>query len=205
MTSCHLLLGAAGLLLAIGLVMVFSASAMEAALDGESAWAPGIKQLLLAGVGLCAMLVALRLPTGFVRRWSPIALLAVLVLLVLVLIPGIGQQRNGARQWISLGFTDFQPSELAKLVFALWGAHVLALRERYLTTRSLLLPVLPVFGVLAVLVLAERDFGGVVTLLLVLLGLLSAGGVRLPLFAALRAPGALLLARIGGTPPYPWG
>src|SRR3712207_1649141 len=204
MTSCHLLLGAAGLLLAIGLVMVFSASAMEAALDGESAWAPGIKQLLLAGVGLCAMLVALRLPTGFVRRWSPIALLAVFVLLVLVLIPGIGQQRNGARQWIWLRFSDFQPSELAKLVFVVWGARVLALRERYLTTRSLLLPVLPVFGVLAVLVLAERDFGGVVTLLLVLLGLLWAGGMRLRLFAAFGAVGAVLLAGMVAIQPYRW-
>ena len=78
MTSCHLVLGAAGLLLAIGLVMVFSASAMEAALEGQSAWAPGAKQLVLAGVGLCAMLVAMRLPTGLVRRWSPIALLGVI-------------------------------------------------------------------------------------------------------------------------------
>jgi cell division protein FtsW len=204
MTSCHLVLGAAGLLLAIGLVMVFSASAMEAALEGQSAWAPGAKQLVLAGVGLCAMLVALRLPTGFVRRWSPIALLLVLVLLVLVLIPGIGQQRNGARQWISLGFTDFQPSELAKLVFALWGAHVLALRERYLTTRSLLVPVLPVFGVLALLVLAERDFGGVVTLLMVLVGLLWAGGMRLRLFGLFAAVGAVLLAAMVAIQPYRW-
>jgi cell division protein FtsW len=204
MTSCHLVLGSAGLLLAIGLVMVFSASAMEAALEGHSAWAPGVKQLLLAGVGLCAMLVALRLPTGFVRRWSPIALLGVLILLLLVLIPGIGQERNGARQWISLGFTDFQPSELAKLVFALWGAHVIALRERYLTTRSLLVPVLPVFAVFALLVLAERDFGGVVTLLMVLVGLLWAGGMRLRLFGLFGAVGAVLLAAMIAIQPYRW-
>ena len=64
---------------------------------------------------------------------------------------------NGARQWIDLGFTLFQPSELAKIVFALWGAHVLALRERYLTTTSLLVPVLPVFGVLSLLIIAPTE------------------------------------------------
>ena len=202
MTSCHLVLGAAGLLLAIGLVMVLSASSTESALEGGSAWGPGIYQAVLAGVGLCATLAALRLPTGLLRRWSPIALLVVVALLLLVLIPGIGQEHNGARQWIDLGFTEFQPSELAKLVFALWGAHVLALRERYLTTRSLLVPVLPVFGVLALLVLFERDFGGVVTLLLVLIGLLWAGGMSLRLFGVFGVVGAVLLAAMIAIQPY---
>ncbi|MFP5369925.1 MAG: FtsW/RodA/SpoVE family cell cycle protein, partial [Actinomycetes bacterium] len=74
MTSCHLVLGAGGLLLVIGLVMVFSASAIEAALADEPAWKPGVQQVIWAGLGLVAMLVALRLPVGFIRRWSPIAL-----------------------------------------------------------------------------------------------------------------------------------
>src|SRR4051794_22730338 len=146
MTSCHLVLGAAGLLLAIGLVMVFSASAIEATLDDQPAWAPGVQQLIWAGIGLGAMLVALRLPVGLMRRWAPIALLVVVFLLLLVLVAGIGLKLNGARQWFNLGFANFQPSEAAKLIFALWGAHILALRERYLTTQNLLVPVLPVFG-----------------------------------------------------------
>jgi cell division protein FtsW len=202
MTSCHLVLGAAGLLLAIGLVMVFSASSIEAAIDDKPAWVPGVKQAVLACVGVGALVAALRVPAGFLRRWAPFALLGVLVRLLLVLIPGIGQQRNGARQWISLGFTDFQPSELAKLVFALWGAHVLALRERYLTTRSLLVPVLPVFGILAMLILAERDFGGLVTLLLVLVGLLWAGGMQIRYFAWFAVAGAAALALMVWLAPY---
>src|SRR5829696_10197774 len=145
MTSCHLVLGAAGLLLAIGLVMVFSASSIEAALADQPAWAPGVQQVIWAAVGVGAMLVALRLPAGFLRRWSPIALVAVFAMLLLVLVPFIGVRLNGARQWFDLGFAHLQPSEVAKLVFAVWGAHVIALRERYLTTTSLLVPVLPVF------------------------------------------------------------
>jgi cell division protein FtsW len=194
MTSSHLVFGAAGLLLTIGLVMVFSASAIEAALADEPAWKPGVQQLVWAVLGLIAMAVALRLPVGFLRRWSPIALVGVAVLLFLVLIPGIGVKINGARQWFDLGFAYLQPSEVAKLVFALWGAHVLALRERYLTTKSLLVPVLPVFGVLSVLLIAEPDFGAVVTLGLVLVGLLWAGGMPLRWFGVAAAGGAALLA-----------
>jgi cell division protein FtsW len=202
MTSCHLVLGAAGLLLAIGLVMVFSASAIEAALDDQPAWQPGVLQLTWAALGVGAMLVALRLPVGFLRRWSPIALLAVAFLLLLVLVPGIGIRLNGARQWFDLGFANFQPSEVAKLVFALWGAHVLALRERYLTTKSLLVPVLPVFGVLSFLLILEPDFGAVVSLGLVLVGLLWAGGMPLRWFAWFAAAGAALLALLIWLAPY---
>jgi cell division protein FtsW len=196
MTSCHLVLGAAGLLLAIGLVMVFSASAIEAALDDQPAWQPGVLQLTWAALGLVAMLVALRLPVGFLRRWSPIALIGVALLLALVLVPGIGLKINGARQWFDLGFAHFQPSEVAKLVFALWGAHVLALRERYLTTKSLLVPVVPVFVVLSALLMAEPDFGAVVTLGLVLVGLLWAGGMPVRWFAAVAVAGAGALALV---------
>jgi cell division protein FtsW len=196
MTSCHLVLGAAGLLLTIGLVMVFSASAIEAAMADQPAWAPGVQQLIWACLGLGAMAVALRLPVGLVRRWSPIALIAVVVMLLLVLVPFIGVKLNGARQWFDLGFAHLQPSEIGKLVFALWGAHVLALRERYLTTRSLLVPVLPVFGVLSLLLLAEPDFGAVATLGLVLTGLLWAGGMPLRWFAAAAAAGAGVLALV---------
>jgi cell division protein FtsW len=202
MTSCHLVLGAGGLLLVIGLVMVFSASSIEAALADEPAWRPGVQQVIWACLGLGAMAVALRLPTGLLRRWSPIALLVVFAMLVLVLVPFIGVELNGARQWFNLGFAHLQPSEVAKLVFALWGAHVLALRERYLTTTSLLVPVLPVFGVLSLLLIAEPDFGAVVTLGLVLVGLLWAGGMPLRWFGWFIAAAAVLVVVMVKVAPY---
>ncbi|RBY77153.1 putative lipid II flippase FtsW [Geodermatophilus sp. TF02-6] len=195
MTSCHLVVGAAGMLLAIGLVMVFSASAIEAALNHQPAWRPGVDQVVFACIGLGALLVAVRLPVGLVRRWTPLALVGSVLLLVLVLVPGIGVRLNGSRAWIDLGVTSFQPSELAKLVFALWGAHVLAVRERFLTVRTLLVPLLPVFGVLSFLLYREPDFGGIVSLGLVLVGLLWAGGLPGRWFAsfALLGAGAVVL------------
>ena len=202
MISCHLVLGAAGLLLTIGLVMVFSASSIEAALAHEPVWAPGVQQVVWAGLGLVAMLVALRLPVGLIRRWSPIALIAVFVLLLAVLVPGIGMRINGARQWFNLGVAHLQPSEVAKLVFALWGAHVLALRERYMTTRSLLVPVLPVFAVLSLTLIVEPDFGSVVSLGLVLAGLLWGAGMPLRYFAGFAALSAVLMAIMIKAAPY---
>ncbi|MCW2575838.1 MAG: ftsW, partial [Modestobacter sp.] len=70
MTTSHLVLGSAGLLLVIGLVMVFSASSIEAAKAGQPAWLPGVRQIAFAVLGLVGMLVAMRLPIGRLRRWS---------------------------------------------------------------------------------------------------------------------------------------
>ncbi|MCW2702269.1 MAG: ftsW, partial [Blastococcus sp.] len=202
MTSAHLVFGAAGLLLIIGLVMVFSASSIEAALAHEPAWAPGVQQVIWAVIGVGAMLVALRLPAGFLRRWSPIALIAVAVMLLLVLVPFIGVKVNGARQWFDLGVAHLQPSEVGKLVFALWGAHVLALRERYMTTTSLLVPVLPVFGVLSLLLIAEPDFGAVVSLGLVLAGLLWGAGMPLRWFGWFLGAAAVMIVILIKAAPY---
>jgi cell division protein FtsW len=202
LTSFHLVITAGGLLLAIGLVMVFSASSIKAALAHEPAWAPGVQQVIWACLGLVAMALALRLPIGLIRRWTPIALIVVTFLLLLVLVPGLGAEINGARGWFRVGGLSLQPLELAKLVYALWGAHVLALRERYLTTRSLLVPVLPVFAILSLLVLMEPDFNGVVCLFLVLTGLLWAGGAGWRIWAALVGAGALGVAGLITLAPY---
>ncbi|MCZ2807236.1 putative lipid II flippase FtsW [Modestobacter sp. VKM Ac-2983] len=194
MTSSHLVLGAAGMLLAIGLVMVFSASSIEAAKAGQPAWLPGVRQIAFAAIGLLAMLAAMHLPVGRIRQFSGWALLGVAGLLLLVLVPGIGLKLNGSRAWFDLGFTNFQPSELGKLVFALWGAHVIALREKYLTVQSLLVPVLPVFGVLSLLLLLEPDMGAVVSLGLVLAGLMWAGGLSRRYIAGAVALAAVAVA-----------
>jgi cell division protein FtsW len=172
----QLVASSAAALLLVGVIMVFSASSVPAALGHRSAWAPGIQQAVWAGVGLVAAWTAMRVPTSVLRRWSGRALLLVALLLLAVLVPGVGVKVAGARKWFDFGFGYLQPSEIAKLAFALWGAHVFALRERYLTVRSLLLPVVPVFLVFAGLIVIEPDFGTAVSFLLLLVGLLWAAG-----------------------------
>ncbi|NYJ07739.1 putative lipid II flippase FtsW [Petropleomorpha daqingensis] len=200
MVSCTLVLGAAGLLLAIGLVMVFSASSVKAALSHEPAWAPGVQQLVWAAIGAVALVLALRLPVGFLRRWSGWFMVAMLVLLLAVLVFGV--QLNGARQWFDFTIAHFQPSEPAKLAFALWGAHMLATRDRYLTTKSLLLPIIPAFLLIAVLLLAEPDLGGVVTFFVILVALLWAGGARLKVWLGLGAVAAIGIVSLIAVAPY---
>jgi cell division protein FtsW len=204
MTTSHLVLGSAGLLLTIGLVMVFSASSIEAAQAGQPAWLPGVRQIGFALIGLIGMFVALRLPIGRLRRWSGPAMLVVffLLLVVLVPIPGVTLKLNGSRAWFNLGVTNFQPSELAKLVFALWGAHVIAVREKYLSTRSLLVPVIPVFILMSLLLLAEPDMGAVVSLGLVIAGLMWAGGLSRHYIGAALLGAAALVALMIKLAPY---
>ncbi|WP_237494017.1 putative lipid II flippase FtsW [Modestobacter sp. L9-4] len=202
MTSSHMVLGSAGMLLAIGLVMVFSASSIEAALDDQPAWLPGVRQIVFAVLGLVAMLVAMHLPIGRIRRFAGWGMIAAFGLLTLVLVPGLGVELNGSRAWFDLKVTNFQPSELAKLVFALWGAHVIALRERYLTTRSLLVPVLPAFALMSLLLLAEPDMGAVVSLSLVVAGLMWAGGLSRRYIAGAVGLAAALVALMVAVAPY---
>jgi cell division protein FtsW len=173
--SFRLVVSSAGLLLAIGLIMVFSASSIPAALGHRSVLHTGIQQAIWACVGILAAVGALLTPATVLRRWSARGLLLIAFLLLAVLVPGIGVKVAGARKWFNLGVGYFQPSEFAKLAFALWGAHLLVLR-RNLSTRSLLLPIAPVFVVLFLLIVVEPDFGSAVSFLVVLVGLLWAAG-----------------------------
>jgi len=143
-------------LLLIGLVMVTSASMplpVEPFLHLR-------KQLMFAGAGLVAAMLAFSVRTDLWERWSFVLLLIAFALLILVLVPGIGHAANGARRWIRLGFFNFQVSELARL-FVIVHLCSYAVRHRE-ALRTSLTGVLKPLGLLALvggLLLAEPDFG----------------------------------------------
>jgi cell division protein FtsW len=174
------LLAAVLLLTGFGLVMVYSASAVTAQARVHDQFYYLKRQLVAAGVGLTLLLALLKL--GY-RRLEALAvplLLAVFVALVLVLVPGIGKVAGGARRWIDLGFIRFQPAEAAKVVLVLYLARSLARKKERMRQFSIgFLPHLAVTGLLVVLVLAEKDLGTAVILLVVLLVMLFAGGVKI--------------------------
>ena len=171
----HLLMGATILLLILGVVMVLSASSIAQ------------RQALFAGVGLVLMAVAMRLPVATWRKVALPVLIVAVVLLVLVLIPGIGVVVNGQRNWIDIaGPFRLQPSEFAKYALVLWSADLLARREGRLDTwKRLLMPLLPVSCLLIGLVLLEGDFGNVLMLVAIVVGVLFAAGAPMRLFAVL--------------------
>ncbi|MGA8892372.1 MAG: putative lipid II flippase FtsW [Anaeromyxobacteraceae bacterium] len=171
--------GAVLLLTCLGLVMVYSASAVTAQARLHDQFYYLKRQLVAAAVGMGLLLLFVRM--GY-RRLEALAvplLLAVVVALVLVLIPGIGKVAGGARRWIDLGVLRFQPAEAAKVVLVLYLARSLSRKRERVKMFSIgFLPHVAVTGLLVALVLAEKDLGTAVILLLVLFVMLFAGGVK---------------------------
>ena len=167
-TSYYLLVGATGLLLVVGLVMVLSSSTIESIAAGKSPYAAFIVQGRYALIGLPFMLLAARLPVRWYKRLAWPALLVSVGLLAAV--PFLGKVVNGNRNWLVLGPVQFQPSELAKLALALWLGAVLG-RKQHLLGRwgQALMPA--GVGLVAVigLVLAGHDLG--TALVIAMLGL----------------------------------
>src|SRR5690606_21212428 len=150
------------LLLVLGIVMVFSASNVVTYAAGEGVGLTVTqKQLMFAGAGLAAMVLISRASVPGIRRAAPFLLIAAVVGLLLVFVPGIGVSVFGQRNCISFGGPfQFQPSELAKLAVIIWGADLLARKQKVIHEwRHLLVPLVPVWGLIVVLIVAEGDLG----------------------------------------------
>ena len=189
MTSWHLILAVFGLLLAVGLMMVL-ASSSAAAWQSKSrdSFSTFENQTVFAGIGLVGFFVAMRVSVRQIRRWSFPAVAVSILLLAVVLVPGLGARYNGARSWIDFGSVSLQPSEPAKLALLLWMAHVLASRRNALgSARSLLLPVLPVFLWMCVLLMMEPALGTTITLSIVFFAVLYFAGAPWWMFAGVGA------------------
>ncbi|MDO9623304.1 MAG: putative lipid II flippase FtsW [Pseudomonas sp.] len=185
-------------LLGLGLVMIASASSEVAAAQSGNPFYHMIRHLIYLGIGLSAALVTLLVPMAIWQRYSGMLLLASVVLLVLVLVPGIGREVNGAKRWIGLGIINLQPSELAKLFTVLFIAAYLVRRQAEVREKltGFIKPML-VLGPIAGLLLAEPDFGATVVLIGASIAMLFLGGVNLlrfiPLAACVLAAGALVM------------
>jgi cell division protein FtsW len=192
--SAILLTIVTAILLLLGLLMSFSASIVDAALEGD---AFGIfrRQLLWAAVGAPVYWVVSRLPRDLLRRLAWPGMVLVLIALVLVLVPGVGLTRFGSSRWLGFGGLVFQPSELAKLVLLVWIADVLERKRPAVgglhTTSHLLVPALPALAVLGLLVLLQPDLGTTILLGLIVAAVLWVEGLRLVVFLAGTAVGGL--------------
>ncbi len=175
LTSYYLIAGITTLLLCLGLVMVLSTASIADLSQGESPYHDFEVQLVGIVVGIPIMWVVARAQPRLFRA-AAYPLLAVSAIgLCLTLIPGVAQSQNGASRWIAVGPLTFQPSELAKLALAVWGADLLARKEQFgmlKDWRHMLVPLLPGTGVLAMLVMAGHDLGTTFILLVIFLVLL---------------------------------
>ncbi|MBS1153678.1 MAG: ftsW [Myxococcaceae bacterium] len=174
------LLGSILLLVGMGLVMVYSASAITA-LDkmGDSFYFLK-RQAIAAGLGLIAMGVAMKMGYRRMARLAYPLLVVAVILLIAVLIPGIGHAAGGARRWIRLPGISIQPAEVAKVAWVVYLAYSLAKKREKVKSFSIgFLPHLAIAGLLVLLCMAEPDFGSSVALIFLMFVLLFAAGAKL--------------------------
>lgn len=184
------LLLAAATLLALGWVMVGSASITIADRKFGQPLYFLIRQSIFLGIGLAAAWMVFRTPLEVWRRSAAALLLLGVVLLVLVLIPGVGREVNGSMRWLRIGPMGVQPSEFIKLFMVLFIAGYLVrrgdeLRERF---SGFVKPLLIVGGI-GVLLLLEPDFGATGVLMVTVVGMLFLGGVKFWQFLVLLVVG----------------
>ena len=197
---------AAFLLVSTGLVMVYSASIAIAEssrfTSGNSAYFL-VRQSLFLGVAVFAALLTFMVPVGFWQKGAPWFFLGGLVLLVLVLIPGIGREVNGARRWLNLVIFNLQPSELMKLAAVLYAADYTVRKHAVMKSfQKGLLPMLGVMLAVSWLLLREPDFGALVVVAVTTFGILFLGGMNGRHFIALVAMLAVGFAALVLSSPY---
>jgi cell division protein FtsW len=192
LTSYYLLVGASGLLLVLGLVMVLSSSSVWSyqQFDGDS-YAVFLKQLTWVVLAVPFVLLATRLPHRVLRMLAWPALLVSVVLLALTQ-TSMGVEVNGNKNWLALGPVQIQPAELAKLAVVLWCSHVYANKERLLGDwRHTLVPVVPLMALVIGLVVLGHDLGTALVLMAIVLGLLWVVGAPSRMFI-----GSILVAGV---------
>jgi cell division protein FtsW len=177
--------------LAFGTLMVSEASAAYVAMGGNSAFIFIAKQFGFAIVGLVLFFLATRLPMRVLQRTSEV--MVVLTLVLLVLVPFIGQQNYGGTRWLGFGSFTLQPSEILKLVAIVYLAtHLPYLRRRVYPSWMPVLIILPLLAGV-VMVAFEPDMGSALLILSIITVCLLVGGVELKLLGWLGGVGAFLL------------
>lgn len=192
------------LLLGIGVLMVLSASFASAYYDiqGETGHDPAYffsRQSVFALAGIGVMALCSRIPTEVYHRLSGAVMLAAISSLAAVLL--FGTVVNGARRWISLGFTTFQPSEITKIAIILYFSSLICkYRDRMRTFRYGIAPFAAILGLTTVLLILEPHFSATIIILLIGASMLFLGGARLAWFvgggAALAGGGGLAVALV---------
>jgi len=180
------LVAVVGTLIALGVVMVYSASV---ALPDNPKFANYSqlyflqRHLLALAIGFVVALVVVQVPTGFWEKHAPAIFVVALILLVLVLVPFIGKVVNFSRRWIPLGFMNFQPSELAKLAIAMYAANYMVrrmdTREKFFRAVT---PMVVAVAFVGVLLMRQPDMGAFIVVATIAMGILFLGGVNARMF-----------------------
>jgi len=197
--------------------MVYSASSARTLLEGSGDGTGFlVKYVAYGAVGLACMQILARRGLQMVRDATPILVLAAFVLLVLVLIPGLGVEINGARRWLGFGPLQFQPSEIMKLALVLHVAAVVSARPQIARSlKGVLGPVIGVAGAAVLLIFGQPDLGTSLVVCFTIGAMLVVAGVPVRQLVLVAGVGALIVLVFALIEPYrrarltafanPWG
>ena len=191
-------------LIAVGAVMVYSASSAESLLNGSGDSAYYLKRyVVFSALGLIALQAASRRSMKWIRRITPPLLGAGFALTAAVMVPGIGVTVNGATRWLGAGPVQFQPSELLKVALVLYSAQLLAARPRSVERiGTLFKPLLLVVGAACALLLKQPDMGTALVICFAISALLIGAGVPVRRLATLGGAAAGLVLLLAVVEPY---
>ena len=179
------------LLLALGLVMVYSASiAMSEAekMTGYRMHYFLMRHAIYLVLAAITAFIAFQIPIALWQKFAPALFIIGGFLLVIVLIPGVGREVNGSRRWISFGFTTMQPSELMKFFAVLYAADYTVRKAAFMHDfKKGFLPMLSVMVFIGAVLLREPDFGALVVITSIAMAILFLGGLNWRVFAGLIA------------------
>jgi cell division protein FtsW len=197
---------AALLLAAVGLVMVYSASVEIAGTSrytGDNSAYFLIRQMIFLGAALLAATMVFLVPVRMWQKLAPWLFVAGVLMLMLVLVPGLGREVNGARRWLNLRAFNIQPSELMKLAAVLYAADYTVRKHAVLKSfKKGLLPMLGVMLLVSWLLLREPDFGAFVVIAITTFGMIFLGGMNGRHFALLVVMLAIGFAVLVLSSPY---
>ena len=197
----YMLIGSTLGLSLLGLVMVFSASTIYSLEEKGTSYAIFLRQLIFLLLSIPMAWVFSRFS---LNRWKLFARFGFIIsIILLVLVQIIGKSVNGNNNWISLGFIDVQPSEVAKFLMILWAGFMLAKQERSGVDHTVVLKhIAPAFILCIVLVMLGRDLGTASIFACILAGLLWVSGLRLGVFGAGLSVALVVLTVAIYTTPY---
>ncbi len=197
---------AALLLAAAGLVMVYSASVATAGESRLTGYNPAwflLRQAVFLTLSLGVAIAVFLVPLRAWQKAAPWIFMTGFALLVVVLVPGLGREVNGARRWLALPLISVQPSELMKLAAVLYAADYTVRKHAVMKSfRRGLLPMLAVMLFVSWLLLREPDFGALVVIAVTTFGILFLGGMNARHFAALVGMLAVGFALLVVSSPY---
>jgi len=191
------------MLLGIGIVMVGSSSFEIADRKLDQPLYYLIRQMIYVTIGVLAAAALLRVPLEFWEKMGGYFLMAGVLSLILVLIPGVGREINGSMRWLSLGIFNVQPSEFAKLFVIVYMAGYLVRHgDSMQTALGGFVRPMAVLALVCVLLLAEPDFGAAAVILATAMAMMFLGGVRFSQFLVLMVLMSLAMAALAISSPY---